>query len=72
VLTVPALESLLDALVGAGERVSIELRDTRVLPMAHDQLLPRWHVEPGAAAGTHRLVLPRDGRAPLAVLKPRS
>ncbi|MCU1485165.1 MAG: hypothetical protein JWN67_1911 [Actinomycetia bacterium] len=54
--TAPALDSLVEALLDARERlVSIDLRDTRVLSPAGERLLERWAAAPGRVPGTYRL-----------------
>jgi anti-anti-sigma regulatory factor len=51
--TAPALESFLDLLVAARERVvALDLRDARILPPAADRLLERWGALPGVVPGT--------------------
>lgn len=52
--TAPALESLLDSLVEARERlVSIDARDARVIPPAGERVLARWGVAPRRTAGVY-------------------
>ncbi|MCU1373004.1 MAG: hypothetical protein JWO68_290 [Actinomycetia bacterium] len=54
--TAPALESFLDLLLAARERVvALDLRDARILPPAADRLLERWGASPGLVPGTYSL-----------------